>query len=305
MTGRSNWADTVVSSVPPRSFPHWKSTPFFRRISGVPVQGLEIGPPVRQDRLDDMLEKRLREIHVVVQIVERDLRLHHPEFCQMTPGFRFLGAERRTEDIYLAEGHGAGFPVQLAGLREIRLPQVEIVGLEERGRPLTGGGGENRCVEENESSRIEEFPDRPDHLVAYPQYRVCPAGAEPEVTTVHQKIDAVLLGSDGIVVRNMYDLEVAHVHLKAARGALLLPDPSCQGERSLLGQLIEPGKHVLGDAPLHHHPLEVAGAVAEDRETYLAARALVIQPALDRDGFSLVRRQVFDINAVHRSGHLG
>ncbi len=78
---------------------------------GVAFQHFEFLLPVLQHRLYNVLEKFLSQFHVVVQVVERHFRLHHPELRQVTSCFRFLCPERRTEHVHLAESHCSGFTV--------------------------------------------------------------------------------------------------------------------------------------------------------------------------------------------------
>ena len=65
----------------------------------------------------------------------RNLGLDHPEFGKVAARFGFFGAERRAKGVNLAQGHGAGFAVKLAGLREVGLLS-EVIGFEERRRCL-------------------------------------------------------------------------------------------------------------------------------------------------------------------------
>jgi hypothetical protein len=58
------------------------------------------------------------------------------------------------------------------------------------------------------------------------------------------------------------------------------------GEREMLL------RHVL----LEHHALQDAGAIAHQQKVQLAARALVVEPALERDGLTLVSPDVLDVD---------
>jgi hypothetical protein len=54
-----------------------------------------------QERRENVLEEGLGEIRVVVQVRERELGLHHPEFCKVPAGVAVLSAERRPERVDL------------------------------------------------------------------------------------------------------------------------------------------------------------------------------------------------------------
>src|SRR5262249_60688552 len=58
---------------------------------------------------------------------------------------------------------------------------------------------------------------------------------------------------------------------------------------------------LVADGGLRHDRLDEAGAVAHDQEVDLAARAAVVEPALERDLLAFVRADVFDID-VHVLG---
>ena len=146
----------------------------------------------------------------VFEIGVGHLRLHHPELGQVAARLRLLRAERRPEAVDLAERHGVGFVVELAGLRQVHLLVFEVIHFEQRRGAFAGGGREDRRIHQREAVRIEVVADRPDHLVPHPNDRVLPLAAQPQMPVVHQEIDAVLLGRDRIRIgfgHPLHDLE--------------------------------------------------------------------------------------------------
>ena len=98
-------------------------------------------PAVRENALHDRRDEVLGEIHVAREVHPRHFRLAHPELGQVPAGLRFLGAERRAEAVYATEREGAGFHVELTGLRQVRLAAVDVLRLEQVRRPFARRGG--------------------------------------------------------------------------------------------------------------------------------------------------------------------
>ena len=63
----------------------------------------------------------LGEVHVLLEVHERDLGLHHPELGEVAAGLALLGAEGGAEAVDLAERRGGGLDVELARLGEVGL----------------------------------------------------------------------------------------------------------------------------------------------------------------------------------------
>ena len=166
-----------------------------------------------EDAADDLDQEVLGEVHVAVEVDERDLGLDHPELGQMAARLRLLGAEGRAEAVHLAERHRAGLHVELAGLREVGLV-VEVVDLEQRRRALARVGREDRRVDQREAVRVEVVAAGADDARAHAQDRVLARRAQPEVAVVHQEVGAVLLRRDRVLVRLLHD---AHVARRRAR----------------------------------------------------------------------------------------
>ena len=81
----------------------------------------------RHNVFDDVLDHGLHEIHVVVEIGKRNLRLDHPELCRVTLCVGALCAERGAERIDLTERHSHALRLKLAGNGEGCLLAEEIL----------------------------------------------------------------------------------------------------------------------------------------------------------------------------------
>ena len=64
--------------------------------------------------LDEVFHQRFGEIHVSLQIAERDFRLDHPELGGVARGVGILRAEGGAEGVDVGEGAGEGFAFELA-----------------------------------------------------------------------------------------------------------------------------------------------------------------------------------------------
>src|SRR6476469_1390109 len=115
----------------------------------------------------------------------------------MTASLRLFGPERGAEAVHFPERHRSGFVIQLARLRQVYRLVLEVLNWEQCSGSLAGGRREDRSVHQREAVRIEVIADALDHLVTDTQNRMLAAAADPQVTMIHQKIDAVFLGRDG------------------------------------------------------------------------------------------------------------
>ena len=98
-----------------------------------------------------------------------------------------------------------------------------------------------------------------------------PFGPDPEVATVHQVVNAVLLRRDRIVVRLAVDVEGLHVELVPAFGARVRAHRPRHGQGRLLRQMVGLAEGLVANGCLRHHGLDEAGAVADDEKVDLAA----------------------------------
>ena len=115
---------------------------------GVALESFELARFVFEDGLDDGADQAFAEGHHVVEIGVGGFGLEHPEFGEVAAGLGFFGAERRAEGVDLAEGHGGGFDVKLAALREIGLLIVDVIHFEKRGGAFAGRGREHGRIGE-------------------------------------------------------------------------------------------------------------------------------------------------------------
>ncbi len=267
-------------------------------LAQVALERLELFASALEDALDDVDEEVLREVHVALEVHERDLRFDHPELGEVPPGLALLGAEGGPEAIHLAERSTGGLHVELPTLREERRRPV-VVGLEEVRGPFTSVRCEDRCVHQRESAVVEVGADGRHDLGAYAQDRVLSLAPQPQVTVVHQEVDAVFLGRDGVLLgRDPDDLERLHLQLVLALAFRVRLHGPGDHQRGLLGQrarlLEEGGAHVsLGDDPLDH-----PGAVTDLEELDLLAAAPVVEPTPERDLLADVLCQIFDVDVL-------
>ncbi len=236
--------------------------------------------------------------HRVVEVGEGHLRLDHPKLRQVATGLGLLGAEGGPEAVGLAHRHGRRLVVKLAGLCEVGFI-VEIVHLEERGGALAGRGREDGRVHQGEAAAVEEVAHRFDDLVPDAQDGALAHGTQPEMTMVHQELDAVLFEGDGIRVLDrdqLLDLEVGHIQFEAARSTFIRAHLAGDSQRRFLGQNAYPLKELRRNRALHHHTLNQARAVAEERKQKLAALSQVIEPPLDKNFLANVIRYASNLN---------
>src|SRR6185312_4395874 len=254
----------------------------FLQFGGVALQHLEVLPRAVEDARGEVAHELLGEGAEPLELQEGHLGLHHPELHQVAAGLGLLGAEGGAEAIDLAEGGGGGLQVELAALREVGLV-AEVVGLEQVRGPLAGGGREDGRVDERELPLVEEVADALLDLAAYPQGGALPAGAQPEVTVLHEERRAVLFGGDGIVLGEAQDLEAARLDLDADRGALVLLDGAAHPDGGLLGDALDVRPGLFGDVLAAGHGLHDAAGGAHLEEGDLAAGALIVDPSRQLD----------------------
>ncbi len=233
-------------------------------------------------------------------------RLDHPELGEMAAGLGFLGAEGRAESVDLAERHGGGFVIKLAGLRQVGLGVLEIVHFEQRGGAFAGRRRENGCIDEGEAVRIEILAYCADHLVAHADDGVLPLAAQPEVAMIHQKLDAVILRGDGVGIgfrHALHHFQILHVHFVAAGGALVGADLAGDNDGGFLGQVFDGLEQGFGQRTFYGHALHQAGAIAQDRKDDFAGFAKVVEPTGDPHRFANVGGCLGDVDSgwTHRS----
>ncbi len=173
----------------------------FSSLLSVALEDLAAPPRASRARGRRRDEEVLGELHVAVEVHERDLGLDHPELGEVAARLRLLGAEGRAEAVDLAERRRRGLHVELARLREVGVLAVEVVGLEEGGRALARAGREDGRVDEREAVAVEVVADGLDDR------RRGRAGSRAGAAERSQRwrcsirnADPVLLGGDGVLL---------------------------------------------------------------------------------------------------------
>src|SRR5258708_27406563 len=110
----------------------------------------------------------------------------------MSPSLRLLRAERGSERVDLAEGGCRGLAVQLARLREVGIPLVEVF-RREQPRTLSDGRREDGCIHTEKATLVKEVVNGLLDLVSADGDRPLPRIAQPEVPVVDQQGDPLLL----------------------------------------------------------------------------------------------------------------
>ncbi len=157
--------------------------------------------------------------------------------------------------------------------------------------PSQAAGCEDGGVGADEAVLVEVFGRGAHDFGADAEDGGLAGGADPEVAVLHEEVDAVLLGGDGVGVGlgdALDDFDVFDVELEAAGGALVGADFAGDDEAGFLGQAFEGGEDFRGDGFDVGYALDRAGAVAEDGEDELAGFAGVVEPSAEGDGLVFV-----------------
>ena len=93
-------------------------------------------------------------------------------------------------------------------------------------------------MREDETPPVEEVAHRVDDFVAHTQNRLLTLRPDPQVPAIEEIVDAVLLGSNRVVVRLADDLRSPDVDLVAARRPLIRARRARDHERRLLGETV-------------------------------------------------------------------
>jgi len=194
----------------------------------------------------------------------------HPEFSQVTPRLRFLGAEGRAEAVDLAKSGRCRFSIELTGLRQIRRPFVEVLRCEQS-TTLADRRGEYRSVHQGEIALVEEVADRLFGLVADPRDRALPRRSQPEMPVVEEEVDPVLFWLDRIVDRALsINGELRYRELESARRARIRTHLALDFDRRFLSELSEARPAIRRYRVLDENCLQQAGAVPQHDERDLA-----------------------------------
>ena len=253
--------------------------------------------------MDEVLDEVLRQVHIVVIVVEGHLRLDHPKLCQVARGIRVLCAERRTKGVDFAQTHSSKFALQLAGDGEIGLLTEEVLAvvygtllgagrigyiqsrhLEHLPRSLSIGGCDQRSMEVDKALVVEVLVDRISHIVADAEDCTKGIGPRTEVSHLSQELKGVLLLLQGIRIGicRTVDLDSISLYLYGLPLALTLDQLAIYGETSTGGDLLE---QLLIDLTLVGNDLEVMhrGAIIHRNESDILTASLGTYPTFHID----------------------
>src|SRR5271169_1990973 len=121
---------------------------------------------------------------------------------------------------------------------------------------------------------------------------------------LHQEIDAVLFGSDGIGISfrdALHDLHVGNVEFVAAGGTLIGADFAFDDDARFLGEAFDGVKNFGWNGVFRDYALDDARAVAKLGEEELAAFAEIVEPSADGDGLAFVLADFCDGADGHKS----
>jgi hypothetical protein len=123
------------------------------------------------------------------------------------------------------------------------------------------------------------------------------------MAVIEQEGDPVLLRRDRILGRLVHHLQIGHPEFVAERRALVLAHRAGDDQRRFLRQMLG-ARELLGrDVLLEHHALQRAGAVADEQEVQLAARALVVEPSLEGHLLAVMTADVFHVDPGRLGAH--
>ena len=254
---------------------------------------------------NDVLQHILLHTHQILQIGKSHLRLDHPELSGMAGGVGVFRAESGTKGIDVAEGHGEGLTVELAGdgqvgglaeevLGEIHLAvlgqgdvlQVHGGDLEHLAGTLAVGAGDQGRVDVDEVTLLEELVDGVGGQGADAEHSLEGVGSRAQMGDGPQELHGVALGLQGEVAGGgALDLDGGGLDLEGLLGAgsqHQLAGDDQGGADVDLADLLEIGDGIIID------DLDggEVGAVVQDDEAKLLAGTAVADPAADGDGLA-------------------
>mmetsp|Transcript_19201 Transcript_19201/g.67773 ORF Transcript_19201/g.67773 Transcript_19201/m.67773 type:complete len:606 (+) Transcript_19201:86-1903(+) len=275
------------------------------------VEELEVGGAVVEAELRAELDVVLREVHVRLEVRERDLGLDHPELGEVAAGVAVLRAEGRAESVHVAHRHRERLHLQLPRHRHVGLPAEEVareVDLalgrdgqlghavvirqhrrhpEHLARALAVRARDERRVDVQEAAALEEGVRRVGQRVAHARHGAEDDGARAQVLHLAQRLQLVEL------LRQRVRLGVRRAQHRRARRLQLdflalgrrRDDVARDAQRGADGAVLEHVGEALGALDVAHHLQAVeAGAVRERHEHERVLRLLArrARPARDR-----------------------
>ena len=184
---------------------------------------MQVDAPAFDAALDDEANEPFRNLHDVIESGIRHFRFDHPEPGDMLAGLRFFRAKCWPEGVHLPQRHRHRFGVKLARLRQKRLI-LKIIDREKRGRSLAGCGRDDGRIGQSEAALVKKVTRRFDDFCPDSKDGRLALRAHPQMAVLHQKLGAVLFGSDGVRIRLWHalnDLHIGDIEFVAARGALI------------------------------------------------------------------------------------
>ena len=214
-----------------------------------------------------IFDEILCQLHIVVDVVERNLRLNHPELRQVARSVGILGAERRSERIDCAESRCSKLALKLSGnskagrlseeiLRIVHLAlfvlrdvvEVKRCHLKHRAGTLAVARCDERRVEIEETTVVEEFVDCISQRVAYAEHRAESVCARTQMSLLAQEFESVSFFLQRISLRigSAVDFKRFRLHLGSLTLALRLHEfafyvdarTSCDGFQILIGEFL-------------------------------------------------------------------
>ena len=277
---------------------------------------------VLQNVGDDILDHGLGQLHIILQVSKGDFRLDHPEFGGMAGGVGVFSPEGGAEGINVAEGHGEGLTVELAGNGQVGGLAEEVLGvidlavlglgdvvqvkggdLEHFARALAVGAGNQGRVDIHKVPILEELVDGHGGEAADAEHRLEGVGAGTQMVDGAQELHGVALGLEGIVAGGRaFHRDLLGLNLKGlfgVRGENQRAANDQGGADVDFGNFLK----IFQGVVIHHlHGGEISTVVQDDKAKLLAAPA-VSHPAADvhfgAGIFFGVFEQVTDGNQIH------
>src|SRR6202521_4697568 len=206
---------------------------FFR----VALERFEFARFVFQDGLHDRADESFAELHDLVELDISGFGFEHPEFGEVTAGFRFFGAEGRAERVNFAERHGGRFDVKLPALSQVGFLVVDVVDFEKSRGSFAGRRRKHRSVRQRVALGVHEFAGGADRFGTDAEDGSLARSANPQVAVVEKKIDAMLfkLNGEGRALGNfLHDLDSCYANFVAVGGAGLFADFSGDDDAGFL-----------------------------------------------------------------------
>ena len=167
---------------------------------------------------DDVLQHILSQTHIVLQVGKGNFWFNHPEFGGMTGRVGIFRPEGGAEGVDIAEGHGKGFAIELAGDGQIGGLPIEILGvihgavlvlghivqiqrcdLKHFTCTLTVGTGNQRRMHIDKIPILEELVNGHGSQTADAEHGLESVGAGAEMGNCTQKLHGVPFGLQGII----------------------------------------------------------------------------------------------------------